>query len=149
MMESFALAYEGDLDPDLLIRALGELDVPAARLLIGDFDPDAGREGPAVWLKPGQPGIPYSTVLDGHFEGEQPPHRSPLEWARLLTPQLGVRCLVDDGTSHPDRYYLVTPQGGWGTVVVDEDAADEGELRIDHALTPIEGAPELEVRPRG
>ncbi len=29
-MESFALAYEGDLDPDLLIRALGELDVPAA-----------------------------------------------------------------------------------------------------------------------
>jgi hypothetical protein len=31
-------------------------------------------------------------------------------------------------------------------VITDEDAADEGELRIDHATVPIPGAAELEVR---
>jgi hypothetical protein len=42
---------------------------------------------------------------------------------------------------------LVSSDGSSGRVIVDEDAAADGDLRVVHALEPINGEPHLTVVP--
>ncbi|MFI7658217.1 hypothetical protein ACIBTW_04940 [Micromonospora parva] len=42
-----------------------------------------------------------------------------------------------DGSIYPSRWLLVSTDGSNGRVIVDEDAAADGHLRVVHALEPI------------
>jgi hypothetical protein len=121
--------------------------VAGDRVLFAVDDPDTRVGNPAVLLEAGEPGLGYSSILYCYAEFVGPLGLSELDLARFLTPRLGRRCLVDDGTQHPDRWVLVATDGSYGTVITDEDTAENGDLRIDHATEPIAGAPELLVRP--
>ncbi|GAA3612299.1 hypothetical protein GCM10022223_30490 [Kineosporia mesophila] len=145
-MESYELLYDGTVDPRTLIDALAELGIPADRVLSEPYDPSSGDSIPAVMLERGDPGADFSTVVQGFAELVTGIDLSLLEWAQFLTPKLGRRCLVDDDTPQPNRWYLVTPQGGCGVVHVDGDDADEGHIRFLYATTPIAGAAEIPVR---
>ncbi|RQX00054.1 hypothetical protein DLJ59_22780 [Micromonospora inaquosa] len=69
------------------------------------------------------------------------------ELAVTLARTFGVRALVDDGSIYPSRWLLVGTDGSSGRVLIDEDAAADGHLRVVHALEPISGEPHLAVVP--
>ncbi|GAB6902871.1 hypothetical protein [Kineosporia succinea] len=145
-MENYELAFDGRVDPAGLREALAELGVTGERVLLGADAPDTRIGDPAVLLEQGDPGRGFSTTLVCYAGFVGPLGMSELQLAQFLSPRLGRRCLVDDGTTHPDRWILVATDASFGKVITDEDAAEEGDLRIDHAVAPIAGAPELTVR---
>ncbi|GLY31763.1 hypothetical protein [Kineosporia sp. NBRC 101731] len=145
-MEIYELLYDGAVDPRTLIDSLAELGVPADRVMTEPYDPSSGDGLPAVMLERGEPGVDFSTVVQVFAELVAGTSLCPLEWAQFLTPKLARRCLVDDDTQQPNRWYLVTPEGGCGVVHVHGDDADEGRIRFLYATTPIAGAPEIPVR---
>ncbi|TNH26942.1 hypothetical protein FHG89_19720 [Micromonospora orduensis] len=81
-----------------------------------------------------------AALADATGQGER-------ELAVALARTFGVRALVDDGGSYPDRWVLVSTDGSSGRVLTDEDAASDGHLRVVHALEPISGEPQLAVVP--
>ncbi|MFF4874938.1 hypothetical protein [Micromonospora sp. NPDC000668] len=81
-----------------------------------------------------------SKLADAAGQGER-------ELAATLARTFGVRALVDDGGTYPDRWVLVSTDGSSGRVLTDEDAAADGHLRVVHALEPISGEPQLAVVP--
>ncbi|MET7673110.1 hypothetical protein [Micromonospora luteifusca] len=67
--------------------------------------------------------------------------------AVTLARTFGVRALVDDGSIYPNRWLLVSTDGSSGRVLIDEDSAADGSLRVVHAFEPISGERHLAVVP--
>lgn len=145
----YQLRFDGTVTTDALGRALGRrFGIPQWTIYVGRLeDRPMTAEKPTVIVTPPEGGEHFGWILMGDQELAEASQLSELDLARFLAEQLNVRCLVDDGTSDPDRWILVSRDGSYGPVVVDEDAAAEGDLRIDHAQSPIAGEPELRVVP--
>ncbi|MGC4880398.1 hypothetical protein ACLQ26_29505 [Micromonospora sp. DT43] len=102
---------------------------------------------PVAMLNPPDGDEAFGWILTGDTELADATGQGEREVAAALARTFGVRALVDDGTIHPDRWLLVSTDGSSGRVVTDEDAAADGDLRIVHALEPIDGEPQLAVVP--
>lgn len=89
----------------------------------------------------------FGWILTGDRELADATGQNERDLAVTLARTFGVRALVDDGSVHPDRWLLVSSDGSSGRVIVDEDAAADGDLRVVHALEPINGEPHLTVVP--
>lgn len=89
----------------------------------------------------------FGWILTGDRELADATGQNERDLAVTLARTFGVRALVDHGSVHPDRWLLVSSDGSSGRVIVDEDAAADGDLRVVHALEPINGEPHLTVVP--
>ncbi|MFC0007779.1 hypothetical protein [Micromonospora siamensis] len=106
-------------------------------------DRSPGEPRPVVMCTPPREGESFGWLLIGDRELFEATGQDEWELATALAPVFGVRALVDDHSSHPDRWILVAADGSSGLVLTDE----EGELRIRYALEPISGEPGLTVVP--
>ncbi|MEU5964222.1 hypothetical protein ABZ777_23710 [Micromonospora parva] len=75
----------------------------------------------------------FGWILTGDTDLADATGQGGRELAITLARAFGVRALVDDGSS--------------GRVIIDEDAAADGHLRVVHALEPISAEPHLAVTP--
>lgn len=147
------MRYQFRLDSMVTADALGRMlgrrfDIPQWTIYVGRLEDRPTTAGPptvAVTPPEGEEG--FGWILMGDHELAEASGLSELDLARVLAAELNVRCLVDDGTRNPDRWILVARDGSYGPVIVDEDAATEGDLRIDHAESPIAGEPDVPVIP--
>jgi len=145
----YQIHFDGRVEADVLRRALGRrFGIPPSAVYVGRLEdrPVSADRPVAIVTPPEGPGG-FGWTLIGDRELAEATRLSELDLARVLAQELNLRALVDDGTAHPDRWILVASDGSHGPVIVDEDAAAEGDLRIDHAQAPIPGEPGLRVIP--
>jgi hypothetical protein len=102
---------------------------------------------PVAMLTPPDGDEGFGWTLIGDTDLANATGQNERDLAVTLARTFGVRVLVDDGSSHPDRWLLVSTDGSSGRVTIDEDAAGDGDLRVVHALEPISGEPQLTVVP--
>lgn len=145
----YQIHLDGRVETDALRRALGRrFGIPPSAVYVGRLeDRPVTVERPAVVMTPPDGPGGFGWTLMGDRELAEATGVSELDLARVLAQELNLRALLDDGTTHPDRWILVARDGSHGPVIVDEDAAAVGDLRIDHAEVPIPGEPELRVIP--
>ncbi|HEY8455709.1 MAG TPA: hypothetical protein VIL34_08945 [Actinopolymorphaceae bacterium] len=143
--------FDGPIDSDALRRTLERrFGIPPSAVYVGrleDRPVTADRPVVVVTLPEGPGGFRWT--LMGDRELAEATGLSELDLARVLAHELNLRALVDDGTNHPDRWILVARDGSHGPVIVDEDAANEGDLRIVYAEVPIPGEPDIRLRLNG
>jgi hypothetical protein len=145
----YEIRFDAPVPADALQRILAEdFTIPPARVYVGALDdrPIDG-EPPVAIAAPPEGQQRFGWVLTGDTDLATATGMTERDLACHLSRRLGLRSLIDDGTADPDRWLLATPEGGCGTVIVDEDAAVDGDLAITHAVEPITGAPELSVVP--
>ncbi|MBT8227892.1 MAG: hypothetical protein HKP61_15680 [Dactylosporangium sp.] len=145
----YEIRFDTEVPADTLRSILAQnFAIDPRRVFIGTLD-DRPLDGPppVVIVTPsaGQQGFGWRLMGDTALADAT--GLTELELAHLLSQRLGIPSLIDDGTDHPDRWILVTQGGGHGPVITDEDLAEDGDLRIVHALQPIPGAPRLPVVP--
>lgn len=145
----YQVRFDDAVTADALSGALGRrFGIPRWAVYVGRLeDRPVTAERPTVIVTPPEGGEGFGWVLMGDQELAEASGLSELDLARFLAEELHLRFLVDDGTPQPDRWILVARDGSYGPVIVDEDAAADGDLRIDHALSPITGEPGLPVIP--
>jgi hypothetical protein len=145
----YQVRFDNAVMADALGRALGRrFGIPQWAIYVGRLeDRPVSAEQPAVIVTPPEGREGFGWILMGDQELAEASRLSELDLARFLAEELNLRCLVDDGTPDPDRWILVARDGSYGPVIVDEDAAADGDLRIDHAQSPIAGEPGLPVIP--
>lgn len=133
---------------DSLVR---RFDIPADGVFIGTSDElnrdlGNGMEYPLVVIHdemwPGEFPCSFESG-SGFFEATG--GLGELVLATMLCKELKTRALVDDGGLLDSCYLLVTPDGWHGRVLLDGDALDENELKLNCALQPIPSAPEVPV----
>lgn len=128
----YEIHFDGDIQGEALRRLLRDrFGIDPAAVFVGDLAqrPVTVRPPVAV-LTASETGGEFPMALLGDQELAERSGLAELDLARALCQGLGVRALVDDGTPHPDRWVLINRDGSLQTVIVDEDAADDGELRI-------------------
>lgn len=147
------MRYEIRFDDETSLEDLRQ----ALRARFG-VNPDTVRMGPwmagpdtrppvAMLIPPEDAAAGFAWILVADEDLANACHLGERDLARTLAVDLEHRCLVDDGTTQPDRWILIAHDGSFGAVIVDEDAAAEGDLRVLHALEPIGGEPDLLVIP--
>ena len=145
----YLIYFDGWVEADALRRALRRrFGIPPSAVYVGRLeDRPVTADRPVVVMTPPEGPGGFGWTLMGDRELAEATGLSELDLARVLTQELNLRALVDDGTKHPDRWILVARDGSHGPVIVDDDAAAGGDLWIDHAEVPIPGEPELRVIP--
>lgn len=73
-------------------------------------------------------------------------HLTELEMATTLCRALDVQAIVSDGGMAAQCQMLVTSDGWHGRVVVDDNALEEGQLRIAYAYQPVPSVPDINVQ---
>jgi len=135
----YEIRFDDEVHAAGLYRILGQrFGIAPAAIYVGRLeDRPITADRPVVVVTPPEDDEGFGWILTGDAELAEQTQLTELELAKILATGLGVRALVDDGTRHPDRWYLVARDGSYGRVITNEDSADEGDLRIQHALEPI------------
>ncbi|MEU4791463.1 hypothetical protein AB0F95_17340 [Micromonospora tulbaghiae] len=144
----YQIHFDAELPADALRRfLLTEYGVAPEAVYVGRIEDRAVDDPrPAAMLTPPDEDEGFGWILTGDTELADATGLREHDLAVTLARAFGVRALVDDGGVHPDRWVLVSADGSSGRVLTDSDAAD-GDLRIVHALEPINGEPQLAVVP--
>lgn len=143
----YYIQFEDELPAVDLRRFLKEsYGIAPEAIYVGRIrDRSADDPRPVAMFTPPDDGEEFGWMLIGDTELADATGQGERELAAALTRAFGVRALVDDGSLFPDTWLLVSTDGSSGRVLVDEDAAADGDLRIVHALEPIRGEPQLTV----
>lgn len=143
----YTIYFDSRTSGEDLCKALVNLfGLAPESIYIGDQDALADYSGPdpIVVIYPGQPEPGFSCELGaGQDLANAAANISELELAKKLCAAVAVDALIDGGDDNPDVWLLVDKDGNHGTVVIDEDAADDGNLVIAYAPQPIPGHPDI------
>ncbi|MGC4892919.1 hypothetical protein [Micromonospora sp. DT31] len=145
----YQIRFERELPADALRRFFQrEYSIAPDTVHVGraaDRTVDDAR--PVAMLTPPDTDEGFGWILTGDTDLADATGQAERDLAVAIARAFGVRALVDDGGIHPDRWLLVSADGSSGRVLTDADAAADGDLRIVHALEPIDGEPQLAVVP--
>ncbi len=140
----YGIYFEYEVPTERLRQALHTAyGIPGRAVAVGSLEQVAAAGGPRpmVLVSPtGAGAATYGWELSAGQDFAEATGASPIQVAATLSSALGVRILVDDGTDDPERWILITPEGGQDPVRIDP-AADT--LTILNADVPISGAPEI------
>ncbi|GAA4562724.1 hypothetical protein GCM10023176_05060 [Micromonospora coerulea] len=145
----YEIHFEDELPAEALRRFLHQdYGIAPEAVYVGRIeDRSADDPRPVAMLTPPDEDEGFGWILTGDIELADATGQNERDLAATLARTFGVRALVDDGSIHPDRWLLVSTDGSSGRVIIDEDAAADGDLRVVPALEPIGGEPQLAVVP--
>ncbi|MFG3341582.1 hypothetical protein [Glycomyces sp. NPDC048151] len=145
---SYSGIYLDAKDPQRVVEVVERefgLAAGQVHLVLGEGSPPSGPGWPAVVVTCD----PVERTVEIEVEFEEPfpapgGDLSALEFAKVLCGGVGCRAYVSSAGLTPNQWILVTPEGGHGVVLTDDDAG-EGGLQPVFAYALIEGAPEIPV----
>jgi len=146
---AYHLYFDSRTAPDRLRDEMrARYGVEPDRVFVGRLEDIAAQGGsrPMVLITSSDADGPFGWELSAGADLAALTGETELELGRNVCRALQTRALVDDGTAYPDYWFLIVRDGSYGRVMTDPDA-DDGELRIMHALEPITGEPDLPVVP--
>ncbi|MDG9674576.1 hypothetical protein [Micromonospora sp. DH14] len=145
----YQIHFEQELPAGALCRFLNEsYGISPDAVYVGRVEDRAVDDPrPVAMLSPPPQDEEFGWILTGDTDLADATGQGDRELAITLARAFGVRALVDDGSIYPNRWLLVSTDGSSGCVIIDEDAAADGHLRVVHALEPINAEPHLAVTP--